>query len=301
MVLLLEILPSHQINNHEEADTLVLLHAIEASSTPLPEDVTHFVTIYSSDTDIFVLLVSFYDKLPPHTYMRTTQDRIIDIRKSVATIGHDKAKALIGLHGFTGCDTTRKFRKKGKLTWWKSFEKAPSRTVDAFCSLGGEKNLDDQFIAELVGFVCNLYCKKYKVADLAEARWHIFRSSTMKIDNLPPTKSAFIQHIKRSNFQCRIWKQAANAIQDIDDPEKHGWRKENECYHAIGFDGEVAPSDIIQLIKCGCKTGCAGFICRCKKNDLCCTDMCECEECENRDDATFSVDGFNEEEDEDDE
>ena len=29
--------------------------------------------------------------------------------------------------------------------------------------------------------------------------------------------------------------------------------------------------------------------------------ICECEECENRDDATFSVDGFNEEEDEDDE
>ena len=41
--------------------------------------------------------------------------RHIDIQKSVLKIGSKKAEALVGLHCFTGSDTTGKFRKKAKL------------------------------------------------------------------------------------------------------------------------------------------------------------------------------------------
>jgi len=77
------------------------------------------------------------------------EDRVIDIQKSVQVLGHDKAKALIGFHAFTGCDTTEKFRSKTKLKWWKMFEKSSATIVRAFSSLGKSENLDEDTINDL--------------------------------------------------------------------------------------------------------------------------------------------------------
>lgn len=229
--------------------------------------------------------------------MKISEDRVIDIQESVQFIGHNKAKALIGLHGFTGCDTTGKFRKKGKLKWWQMFDKSQPKTVRAFILLGQSMSLNETSITALEDFVCQVYCPKYKGADLAETRWHLFRKSAKKIDLLPPTKGSFIQHLKRANFQCRIWRQADEAMQDIGDPVDHGWQKDEQgSYHAIGFDYPVAPNNIIELIKCGCKTGCVTDRCHCWKKQLSCTDMCECEDCDNRDNARFTIGSDDEDE-----
>ena len=41
-----------------------------------------------------------------------------------------------------------------------------------------------------------------------------------------------------------------------------------------------APDSIMELISCGCKTGCQTDRCRCRKNELLCTEMCRCKNCE---------------------
>jgi len=46
-------------DNHEEADTLLVLHAIEVSSTPLADKEIHFVTVLSSDTDVLLYSAVF--------------------------------------------------------------------------------------------------------------------------------------------------------------------------------------------------------------------------------------------------
>ena len=38
----------------------------------------------------------------------------------------------------------------------------------------------------------------------------------------------------------------------------------------------------MELISCGCKTGQTSR-CRCRKNELLCTEMCRCKDCENTD------------------
>ena len=47
-----------------------------------------------------------------------------------------------------------------------------------------------------------------------------------------------------------------------------------------------APSDVVELVKCGCiKSNCSKK-CLCKKNNLPCTELCKCqggEDCENSD------------------
>ena len=41
--------------------------------------------------------------------------------------------------------------------------------------------------------------------------------------------------------------------------------------------------EIIELIVCRCKTGCAKLTCSCRKNKMCCTAACSCIDCTNDD------------------
>ena len=145
---------SSLINNQEEADTLLVLLAIETCVLPLDsEDAIHYVTVYSPDTDVFIILCSFHQTLSPMTFMRI-RGRLIDIQKSGLKIGSKKTEALVGLHCFTGSDTTGKFRKKGKTTWLKKFEAAPGKKVQAFVQLGKPMNVNDRVVEALGEFVC---------------------------------------------------------------------------------------------------------------------------------------------------
>ena len=92
------------------------------------------------------------------------------------------------------------------------------------------------------------------------------------------------------NNQSTIWRQADNHIQLLDNPENQGWKLDSfGSYRAVGFTNLVAPKDILELVKCGCTTGCHGNRCRCSKNKLPCTGMCECQSCENREKECFVV------------
>ena len=41
-------------------------------------------------------------------------------------------------------------------------------------------------------------------------------------------------------------------------------------------DQLAAPTYIVELCICKCKTGCESLRCSCKKNNLVCTEMCMC-------------------------
>ena len=101
-----------EVKNHEEADTLIIRHAHLAASN----DVIHVV---SPDTDVFVLLVAFDSTIPANVFMFGANGKIFYISKLSKAIGERKCKALVGFHAFTGCDTTGKFKGKGKPTWVK--------------------------------------------------------------------------------------------------------------------------------------------------------------------------------------
>ena len=104
-----QILSSDLCNHdHEEADTLLILYGIDvAKDDPFQE-----LIVCSPDTDVFLLLISFYKSLCTHTLFRTgkaSNNRDIDIGAAYEALGEEKASALIDFHSFTCCDVTSKF------------------------------------------------------------------------------------------------------------------------------------------------------------------------------------------------
>ena len=102
-----------QGRNHEEADTLIILHCFQiAKIDPFRE-----VVIVCSDTDVLLMLRYHYQTLCTQTIMRVGRGdhkRDINIGKSFEALGDAKSQALVGFHAFTGCDQTGKFYDHAK-------------------------------------------------------------------------------------------------------------------------------------------------------------------------------------------
>ena len=122
-------------HDHEEADTLLVLHCWDiARHDPFTE-----CTVYSPDTDVFLLLVHHFESLPQSLIFRTGRGkdlRDISIRSCYEAIGPKHARALLGLHTLTGCDQTGRFSSKSKSFWWKQFLEADTDSLNALSELG---------------------------------------------------------------------------------------------------------------------------------------------------------------------
>ena len=96
----------------------MILHGIDvAQRNPLRE-----LCVFSPDTDVFLLLIHYYNGLPTRTKFITGKvnaRRSIDIGKAFEALRSEKRAALLGFHAFTGCDQTSKLNGNSKLTCWK--------------------------------------------------------------------------------------------------------------------------------------------------------------------------------------
>ena len=55
-----------------------------------------------------------------------------------------------------------------------------------------------------------------------------------------------------------------------------GWRKNDTEFTPITCLIGPAPTEVLELVKCNCTTGCADARCSCVKNELNCTPLCKC-------------------------
>ena len=99
---------------HEEADTLILLHAKDAQLHGFER-----VLIVCSDTDVLVLLVHFKHHLPREIWFMsgTKKDP-----KYVIKLNDELRSVLPAFHALTACDAVSQFAEHGKVTAWKAFE-----------------------------------------------------------------------------------------------------------------------------------------------------------------------------------
>ena len=127
-----------QEHGHEEADTLIPIHAIDC----LPKNTFRDVHVRSPDTDVFILLMD----LASNGHLGALTKLIfctgigkyyqeIDIRSRVKIIGIKKARGLIGLHNFTGADWVGKFVGISKKTWADTFFSLENDDEIVDCSL----------------------------------------------------------------------------------------------------------------------------------------------------------------------
>ena len=81
-----------------------------------------------------------------------------------------------------------------------------------------------------------------------------------------------------------VWKSANRSETIIVVLSEYGWEIYNEFYMPVCTAEEIAPGDLISLVSCSCNGDCSNAHCTCKKNNVACTDFCECgDSCENTD------------------
>lgn len=264
-------------SNHEEADTKLILHAIDAAVNGATQ-----INIHSPDTDVFVLSIRRYPQLCKETYFVTgtgQRRRKISLRPIYEALGPNKAAALPAFHAFSGADNTGSFSGKGKLTCWKAFNTFKDEVIQAFIKLGMREYPDEDTMKGLEEYVCKLYDLKTSITSVSKLRWHLFKKKQAQSDRLPPTYSSLREAILRAHYQSMVWENDNCPNPVLPSPGTYGWIDDEGQWMPIMTEMPPAPKAIIQLVKCGCtKQRCSSNRCQCKKAGLPCTELCDFKE-----------------------
>ena len=263
----------------EEADTRKLLHAKHASEE------SGSIIIASEDTDVLIICLSVARNFPCHLYIKKgsqNRERIVDVQKIAAAVGHDVCSALPGMHSLTGCDTVSAFGGKGKVSALKLMQKN-QKYQDAFANLGNEWSLPRPLFNVLQEFTCQLYASRCKHTSVNELRYQLFRARKGEIESgqLPPCEDCLFMHTLRANYQAGVWHRALEQCPSIPDPSGHGWSIENDKLTICWMTGAPAPDVIIEFLSCKYTSVCKLPNCQCLANGLKCTTTCRLQDCNN--------------------
>ena len=127
-------LHEHLASNQEEADTKLILHATDAYRIGVSK-----IDIHSADTDVLVLCLGHFERLPDDTRFVTgskQRRRKINLSAIHHAIGDVTTRALIGFHVLSGADITCSMSGKGKISYRQAFSNSGDSIQEAFCHLG---------------------------------------------------------------------------------------------------------------------------------------------------------------------
>jgi hypothetical protein len=149
---------SYLVSQQEEADTKLLLHAIDATHNGTTD-----IKLFSPDTDVFVLALRRYPELCANISFVTgvcNRRRIIPLQPIIVKVlGPSKLAALDlpAFHAISGADNTGSFSGKVKLTCWKAFEQSEDDILTAMASLGTSETPAEEAFQRIEKFICNIY------------------------------------------------------------------------------------------------------------------------------------------------
>lgn len=83
----------------EEADQLILLNSVDVAKR---NGSKQSLTVYASDTDILVSLISCYNIIPAITKIQRMHGQVVCVRDLWDRLGEKRAKALLGWYTFQG-------------------------------------------------------------------------------------------------------------------------------------------------------------------------------------------------------
>ena len=259
--------------NHEEADTRLILHGLEAASTGFSR-----LEVICQDTDVFLMLIHFFQGTDKEIWMisgTARQRKCYPVHQISEQFPDSAVDNILGFHALTGCDTTSSFSGFGKKKAWKVFLENP-------ILLNGVGR--DGPFAQTEEFVCRMYSAPNPKAGADKSRYDLFSRGKKELEMLPPTKDALQLHHKRANYQAKIWLQAGIQHIDIEEPAScGGWVQGATGLEVVWKTLPPVPRACIELITCGCKSKCKTAACKCASTDQVCTPACGCnaEECRN--------------------
>ena len=256
--------------DHEKADTWLFLHVNDMGRKGFNR-----VMIRTVDTDVLLLSVSLYERL--------------GLEQLWVDFGSGKHRCYLPIHhmildpvkrdglrfffAFTGCDQVSFFGHVSKATAWKVWNLFPD-VNDTFATLSylpSDTDISDA-MPLLERFVVLLYHRAWNCADVNSYRRELFCKGRA-IDNIPPTKDALYQHVRRAAYiSGYVWGNLLIPMMNLPPFEMHGW-KADATPHWTNLP--QASKGLRELIKCNCKKGCTGN-CKCRRASLPCTELCQC-------------------------
>ena len=162
------------------------------------------VSIHSNDTDVIVTLLGNYHKVSmKRLLMHRSTNTWLELTKVYENVGKLKETPILDFIGLRHCR---------KIIWEKQ-----------------------RYMDSLEKFVCKIYSNS-KMTTLKETRWKLYvqelkkmkktasaRSKTI-FEILPPTEESFMQHLRRSHVQTKIFAEADKANIEKIDPAQYGWK-----------------------------------------------------------------------------
>ncbi len=140
--------------------------------------------------------------------------------------------------------------------------------------------VEESVVNILQKYVCHIYGQKGS-PNVNDARYKMFKLGKCTEDTLPHNLDSLSQHIVRVNYEAYVRKKATSSIINAPSPIGFGWVMTGEDIEIQWSTLEAAPDSILECVICKCKSGCKTKRCSCIKNGLRCTDLCQCNTCEN--------------------
>ena len=113
---------------------------------------------------------------------------------------HDRCYALSMFHALTGRDMVSSYGGRGKKTCWNTWN-AVEQVTQAFGALTTLPNAIDDWFQTLERFVVLLYDRTSSLDHVNEARKVILAQKGRQLDQIPPTKAALLQHVRREVYK----------------------------------------------------------------------------------------------------
>jgi len=260
----------------EEADHRIMLHCAHAYQHGMKK-----IMLHATDTDVLVLAITTASVLEGCEiwlgFGHKKNFRYIAAHTIAAELGDDWCKGLLFMHAFSGCDTVSSFSGIGKKTVWDVWRSLPSLNTLFSCLSHTPEAITDEYMEQIERFVVLLYSRTSQLLTVNAARKQLFSYGNRKLENLPPSRAALHQHVKRASFQAGyIWGQALIASPSLPSPGDWGWQKNVDGkWTPLWTTLSEASKECRELIKCNCKKHCRGN-CKCHKANLKCTMLCYC-------------------------
>jgi len=179
----------------EEADARIIPHAMHAVRSGIQR-----IVVLSSDTDVFVLLMHYWDILQSkglrELWIRAgvgDSTRYIPIHILAPRIGKEVCYLLPLVHTLTGCDYTSKVGTKHA-----ALNASPSECLQDFDS---SPSCTDDFAASCEAYLVQVLKRNTTCTTMDQLRDYIYHHSKgVSFDQLPPTSHAIQQHIRRAYY-----------------------------------------------------------------------------------------------------
>ena len=117
--------------------------------------------------------------------------------------------------------------------------------VETFSTLG-KLDSTDECINAIEKFVCHMYGKADDDASINSLRYNMYcqRNGKIAIDMLPPCFNVLIQHVRRANYQARIWHKSLERNALIGSPEDNGWTIKDDKLDILWMTCNPAPDEV---------------------------------------------------------